>query len=49
MQHDRWLTLLNNLNMCSQLQQQYLEGLYIKVWIAQLQVPTDDSHHIQYN
>ena len=31
------------------LEQHYLDGLYVKVWIEQLQVPTDDSRIIQYD
>ena len=48
-QNDRWPPLRNSMNTRSQLQRQYLEGLYVKVWITQLQVPTDDSRHIQYD
>ena len=47
-QHTRWLVLLQNTSALN-LEQRYLDGLYVKVWIEQLQVPTDDSRKIQYN
>ena len=49
-QHTRWLSLLlRQHSRRRQLEQHYLDGLYVKVWIEQLQVPTDDSRIIQYD
>ena len=48
-QHTRWLIFLGNCPIKQNLEQHYLDGLYVKVWIAQLQVPTEDSRIIQYD
>ena len=48
MQHTRWLVLLESSSELK-VKQNYLDGLYVKVWIEQLQVPTEDSHIIQYD
>ena len=41
MQHTRWLIFLET-KPALKLQQHYPDGLYIKVWVEQLQVLTDD-------
>jgi len=51
-QHTRWLILLESSafnDVSLKVKQNYLDGLYVKVWIEQLQVPTDDSRIIQYD
>ena len=52
-QNTRWLSLLaysyKQLFDRRQLERQYLDGLYVKIWIERMQVPTDDSRLIQYD
>jgi hypothetical protein len=47
-QYSRWLFILGH-TPALKLEQQFSDGLYVKVWIERLQVPTDDSRKLQYD